>query len=57
MCRADGGRIALFAGAPLAAAGVVMLIFGTQPSEEPLTARLRPSVGVGPGAATLTWRF
>lgn len=57
MCRADGGRIALFAGAPVAALGVVMLLIGTQPSEEPLTAGLRPTVGVGPGSATFTWRF
>jgi hypothetical protein len=57
LCRTDAGRIALFAGAPVMAAGVVMLILGTQPSEEPLAASLRPAVGVGPGGATLTWRF
>jgi hypothetical protein len=58
--RKDGGRIALFVGAPVLAAGLTMVIVGIQPAPDAAAtarARLVPAVAVGPTGGTLRWSF
>ncbi len=58
--RRDAGRIALFAGAPVLAAGLTMVIIGIQPAPDAAgepQARLVPTVTLGPTGGALRWSF
>jgi len=56
----NAGRVTLFVGAPVLAAGLVMVIVGIQPAPDAeVTARARfvPAVAIGPTGGTLRWTF
>ena len=58
----DAGRAALFIGAPVLAAGLVMVVVGIQPATDPdaarvAGARLVPTLALGPTGGSLRWSF
>lgn len=60
--RQSAGRVALFIGAPVLAAGLVMVVVGIQPATDPDTeraagVRLVPTVALGPTGGSLRWSF
>jgi hypothetical protein len=61
--RRNAGMMALLIGAPIAAAGLTMILVGIQPAAAagdeapPPAARLVPEVRVGLASGSLTWRF
>jgi hypothetical protein len=57
--RRDAGITTLLISAPVAAAGLTMMLIGIQPADsEPADARrFVPQVAIGPTGGVLTWKF